>query len=39
MPDLFRVTASIIGVTVPALHNTQLLLNNFNKIINALKVV
>jgi len=39
MPDPLNVAASIIGVTIPALHGTQLLLDNLNKIIDTPQVV
>lgn len=36
MPNSLSVTVSIVSVTIPALYGTRLLLNNLNKIINAL---
>jgi len=39
MPDPLSVAASIVGVTVPALHGTRLLLDDLNKIIDSPQVV
>ncbi|KAF2807031.1 uncharacterized protein BDZ99DRAFT_422403 [Mytilinidion resinicola] len=39
MPDLLSVAASIVGITVPALHGTRLLLDDLNKIVDAPNVV
>jgi len=39
MPDPLSVAASIVGITVPALHGTRLLLDDLNKIIDAPKAV
>ena len=39
MSDPLSVAASIIGVTVPALHGTRLLLDDLNKIIDAPRAV
>jgi hypothetical protein len=39
MPDPLSVAASIISVTVPALHGTRLLLDDLNKIIDAPQAV
>lgn len=39
MPDPLSVGASIIGITVPALHGIRLLLDDLNKIIEAPKAV
>ena len=39
MPDPLSVAASIVGITIPALHGTRLLLDNLNKIIDAPQAV
>lgn len=39
MSDPLTVSASVVGVVVPALHGTRLLLDDIKKIINAPKVI
>jgi len=39
MPDPLSVAASIVGITIPVLHGTRLLLDDLNKIIDAPQAV